>query len=313
MIHPVSIRPFWLRASTGGRLHGLITRPLWPRRRLPAVVVVPGAVGSGRMMAARADARALAASGVAVIGFNAAGRSNGRPWDIRSGGTGDLNGPADQDDLASVVRMVARHRAVDASRIGIYSVSFGLAAVLGAVSRHPGLPLRFLVDEEGPTDCFAAALRAWTLAPSDGDHWPARARALFQRPCADAGFWEPREPIRGISSFRGYYLRLQAEWDHVQPPQRLEQVDAFHQPPLWWQGCHAIRLNNAAVAAGVPWVRINPRRFGNPVGATYSVRKPPQYVPGHMADHPALWTEAVAELLGVLRDHQRRGVRLAGR
>lgn len=246
-------------------------------------------------MAARSDARALAATGVAVIGYNAAGRRGGRSWDLRSGGTGDLNGPADQDDLAAVIQHFARHRAIDPDRIGIYSVSFGLAAALGAIARHPRLPVRFLVDEEGPTDGFAASLQAWTLAPSgEGAGWPARALALFQHPCDDQAFWRPREPIRGMSAFRGHYLRLQAEQDHVQPPSSA----AFHQPPLWWHNCHAIRLNNAAVASGVPWVRVNPSRLGNLPGATYSVRRPPRYLPGRMSDHPGLWAEAVSELLG---------------
>ncbi|MFT4974862.1 MAG: hypothetical protein ACI8S6_000745 [Myxococcota bacterium] len=66
-------------------------------------------------------------------------------------------------------------------------------------------------------------------------------------------------------------MRLQAERDHVQPPR-------------WWQNKHAVTLSSAAVAGGVPWVRIN---------------RPPRYAPGALADHSGLWAEAVEALIQV--------------
>ena len=280
---------------------------------MPAVVIVPGATGAGRMRAARADARRLAAEGILVASFNAEGRSSGRPWDIRSSGTSDLNGPRDQDGLAAVVRAIARRRDVDPERVGVYTISFGLAAATGAIARHPDLPIRFIVDEEGPTDCFAASLRAWTLAHSDGDDWPQRALNLFKHPCPDShtntqchSFWASRSPILTITKFRGHYLRLQATYDHVQPPQSDEQRERFHQPPRWWHNKHAIDLANTALDSGVPWVQINPSRCGNPTNARWSVHQPPHYIPGKMTDHPNVWTEAAQEVIASLGERSRR-------
>lgn len=297
----VVVRPFTVRAPSGARLHGMLTRPVLRPRPMPAVIFIPGATGAGRMRALRRDARALAARGVMVVGFNAQGRSNGRIWDVRSGGQPNLNGAQDQDGLAAVITAIAQRPDVDRSRLGIYSVSFGLAVALGALARHPELPVRFLIDEEGPSDRFSAALQAWTLAPSTGAHWPARAMELFGHPCTDDDFWMPREPIRHIASFNGHYLRLQAQFDHVQPPADVGQVARFTQPPQWWPNKHAIDMVNAAIQADVPWVQFNPARCKNPTNTRWSIDRPPAYLAGKMTDHPSVWLEAVTEVLEVIQ------------
>lgn len=70
-------------------------------------------------------------------------------------------------------------------------------------------------------------------------------------------FWSEREADRFIGSFRGRYLRLQATWDHSQPPGNELEVPTFHVPPLWWQGKHTADMPNAAVSGGVPWMCVN--------------------------------------------------------
>lgn len=291
------LRPFSIRSITGGRLLGLIARPHTTGPH-PVVFVIPGALGSGFRMAASAGAAALVRDGVAVVGFNAAGRGRGRPWDPRSAGTPGLNGPTDQDDLAAVIRWVVSRRWSDADTLGIASVSYGLVAAAGCLARHPDLPVGYLIDEEGPSDRYAAMLRAWCLAAVDGPDWPQRAAELFGVTTADEAFWQVREPIRTIGRFRGRYLRLQATFDHVQPPRSAGHIPLFHRPPEWWHNKHALDLLNAAVDGGVPWCRINLPAQGNPLGERATRDTPPRWLSGSMEEHPGAWIEAVRELAG---------------
>lgn len=303
------LTPLVVTSPTGALLHGLVRRPLanplGPTRR-PAVVLFPGGVGAGRMMTRSPAARRLAESGVVVVGYNAEGRVGGR-WDLRSGGRGDLNGPVDQDGLAAVVRHVAALPDVDPARLGLLTVSYGLVAAAGAVARHPDLPVAFLIDEEGPADPWSAMLRAWTLADlGDRPDRSQKATDLFGWPPPEPGergphadFWRVRDPSAALGAFRGRYLRLQAEFDHVQPPRGAEQVPLFDQPPRWFQGCHAVTLVNAAIDGGVPWVRVNPAACGNPVNQRWSAASPPRWLPGKMEEHPGVWEEAVGEVVGV--------------
>ena len=299
------LESFRVHDPGGHRLVGLIQRP----RALqagghPAVVLLPGALGAGRTMARRPGAAMLAAEGVVTASFNARGRTSGKLADPRSQGRCDYNGFADQDGLAAVIQTVARLPYVDASRIGLYAVSFGLVVAAGCLARHPELPIAWLIDEEGPSDAAAALLRGWSLVPALDPGMGPRALALFGHDLPSTSqaaqrFWAQREPLRFIGSFRGRYYRLQASWDHVQPPRAPEQVQPYHLPPRWWQGKHAVDLTNQAVKSGVPWVRLNPPEQGNPVNATFTPEHPPRFLPGSMADHPRLWIEAVREMVAM--------------
>lgn len=302
---------FSVTAPSGATLHGLVHRPLQAlrRRRLPAVVLSPGGVGAGRMMARGPVGTRLAQAGMVVVSFNAEGRKGGR-LDVRSGGRLDFNGPRDQDGLAAVVRHALTLPDVDPERLGLASVSYGLVAVAGCVSRHPALPVQWIADEEGPADCTSAMLMGWRV--HDLGERPDRAQKaldLFGHPCpADArtpaaaraaeAFWGEREPVRLLAGWRRPYLRLQAEYDHVQPPQEPAHVPLFDRPPAWWQGRHAMQLVNTLVAGGCPWVRVNLPAHGNAVNATYTQEAPPRWIPGRMADHGPLLADAILELVG---------------
>ena len=298
--------PFTVVAPSGAALHGLVHRPIpapfRPRPRA-AVVLVPGGVGAGRRMARSPGGARLAHAGMVVVSFNAEGRSSGKLGDRRSEGTLDFNGHRDQDGLAAVVRFTLGLPDVDPDRLGLGSISFGLVAAAGCLARHPDLPVRYLVDEEGPADGYSAMLMGWRLAEL-GEDRSQKALDLFGFPFEEGGdpraaaFWAERCPVRDIAGFRGRYLRLQAEWDHVQPPQEPAHLALFHQPPRWWQGRHAVQLNNAAVAGGVPWVRVNLAAQGNRVGATYDVGTPPRWIPGRMVDHPEMLATAVLDMVG---------------
>lgn len=101
---------------------------------------------------------------------------------------------------------------------------------------------------------------------------------------ANREFWETREAERFIGRIQARYLRLQAEWDHSQPPSTAAEIDTFYLPPAWWQCKHAAVMVNAAVAGGVEWVRINLPEHGNQANATYDVDDHPVYLPGFLAD-----------------------------
>lgn len=309
---PTVTTPFSVTAPSGAVLQGSIQRPIpvpfRPRPRA-AVVLLPGGVGAGRRMARSPGGTRLAEAGMVVVSFNAEGRSSGKLGDRRSGGTLDFNGARDQDGLAVVIRHVLELSDVDPDRLGLCSISFGLVAATGCMARHPDLPVRYLVDEEGPADGYSAMLQGWRLV--DLGERPDRAQKaldLFGHACPGEGspssasasaFWGERLPLRDIAAFRGRYLRLQAEWDHVQPPQEPAHVPLFRQPPRWWQGRHAMQLVNAAVAAGLPWVRVNLPAQGNAVGATYDPVHPPRWIPGRMADHRDVWVDGVLEMAGM--------------
>ncbi len=320
---PTLVEAFRVRGGAGW-LHGQCVRPRQQSGPLPCVVMIPGGLGAGRTMVLRATARTLAARGVVVAGFNARGRSSGKLRDRRSAGREDLCGPGDQDDLAAVIRHLAEWPSVDAARLGIYACSFGLVAAAGALARHPDLPVAWLVDEEGPSDACAAMLCAWRLAdggaplpstgraspapvvrPDTGRPDPAKALELFGHACGphggsahDAAWWAEREAVRFLPAFRGRYLRLQATWDHVQPPHGEAQSPLFERPPTWWPAKHACDLVNAAVDGGVPWVRVNLLAQGNAVNARYGPGQRPTLLPGRMEDHPRAWVEAVFECIG---------------
>jgi hypothetical protein len=109
-------------------------------------------------------------------------------------------------------------------------------------------------------------------------------------------FWEEREAIEFIGGFDGMYLRLQAEWDHSQPPSRPSEVEMFHDPPTWWQGKHTCDIVNAAVDGGVPWVRVNLIEQRNAVNETYDADNLPVYIPGQLNSNPMIPVEAVLEM-----------------
>jgi len=315
---------FRVHGAGGVHLHGQRVMPRRHEGPLPCVVLIPGGIGAGRTMVLRARARQLAERGVVVAGFNARGRSSGKLRDRRSGGQQDFNGPTDQDDLAAVIRHLIGLPEVDPQRLGIYACSFGLVAAAGCIARHPELPVRWLVDEEGPSDACAAMLCAWRLAdsadplppsgraapapviaPDTGRPDPAKALELFGHGCgphggtaSDIAWWQARDALRLLPAFRGRYLRLQAEYDHVQPPHGPDQKAMFERPPVWWQAKHASDLVNAALEGGVPWVRVNLEAQGNGVNQRYDAQRRPVLLPGGMTDHPEAWIEAVWELVG---------------
>jgi hypothetical protein len=291
------VEEFEVVAPSGSRLYGLIRRPDpagYPGLCFAAVVLVPGGINPGRTGAFDEDAKMLASAGMAVLTFNAEGRVDERmPEDKRSEGAEDYNGFRNQDGLCAVVEYAADLSYVISGNVGIASHSFGIAMAAGCAGRHPDAPVKYLVDGEGPPDSFVTCHEPSALDsdPSNNKveliHGILGRYSISRDPSEEnRAFWAEREAIRFIGKYRGRYLRLQATWDHAQPPQSEADIAAFTVPPVWWPNKHTTDIVNAAVSDGVPWVRVNLPEQGNAVNATFDMDHPPVYLPGTLKEKP---------------------------
>ncbi len=226
---------YWVVNPSGGsRLFVSVTYPRgWNGELLPTLVLVPGGVGISEPR----KAQALATEGLLVIIFDPEGRGH-------SEGKEDYNGFIGQDGLAAVIEAATALPGLDADRYGLVSFSYGVTMAVGALARHPDLPIDFYIDWEGPvnrmyttTGCGSQAL--------EHIQWES---------CEDDAWWAEREAMNFIADVQVPYQRIQSQNDHVQR-----------------DNAHAIDIVNAAVAGGVPWTRLNEY----PAGQTYEPSNPP--------------------------------------
>lgn len=228
---------YWVSNPTSGaNIFVKVVRPKsWVSGSLPTLILVPGGMGTLPLQ----KAVHLASLGYAVILFDPEGRG-------QSEGKEDYDGFIHQDGLAEVIRAAAALPGVDAQRLGLVSYSYGITMASGALARYPDLPVRFLIDWEGPADRYDTTS---DCQPNTDIPWP---------PCKDDAFWAQREAINFIGQIRVPYQRLQSEKDHVQP-------DVLH----------ALRMVNAAAQGSSPWVRLNEL----PANQTYDMEHPPTMLP----------------------------------
>ncbi len=237
----------WITNPTSSvRLYTQVVTPKTVDGKLPALVLVPGGIGwGGNFLGSPNQAQQLADAGFVVVVFDPDGRG-------KSGGREDFDGHVHQDGLAAVVRFAAGLDEVDAGRIGIVTYSYGITMGSGALARHADLPVKFLIDWEGPAD------RNTTTTGCD----LAKAQGKIQwQPCTDQAFWSEREAVNFVGKMRVPYQRIQSQKDHVQPSNK-----------------HAVDLINAAVKGGVPWVRLNDYAPNQ----TYDPKAPPQMLPDQL-------------------------------
>jgi hypothetical protein len=306
------VEEFDILAPSGNRLYGMIRRPdpsQYPDLCFPGVVLVPGGINPGRLMALGQEAKVLAGAGMVVATFNAEGRADSSPEDTRSEGTEDYNGYRHQDGLCAIVQYVMNLPYVISDNVGIASQSYGITMAAGCVARHPEIPIKYLVDGEGPPYSFVTCHGPRSLAgdvqkyETVGDIFGRQATWQDDSP-ENLEWWAEREAINFIGDFRGYYLRLQATWDHAQPPESEAEIASYTHPngwpgggPAWYHNKHTSDIVNAAVEGGVPWVRVNLVEQSNPVNAAYNFQNQPVYLPGRLADRP--W--AVFAILEMVR------------
>ncbi|MBM4055600.1 MAG: hypothetical protein FJ264_13255 [Planctomycetes bacterium] len=304
--YETEVESFNVTAPSGNTLYGLIRRPihrLYSDASFPALIVIPGDIEPGRTLAYSALVELISEAGIVVVCFNAEGRVSDDLDDIASEGTEDYYGFRHQDGLYEIINFVKERDYVIDENIGIFSYSFGISMAAGCVSRHPDASVKYIIDVEGPSDSYAACLEPWSLDRDASNDRENETYELFghysleRDPSEEnVAFWEEREAIRYIGDFRGYYLRIQGEWDHALPPSGKRELTKFTQPPLWWQNKHAIGLVDAAIAGGVPWVRINMREQGNRVNSKYSFKKQPEYLSGSR-DESQTYLRAIIELI----------------
>lgn len=212
-----------LRSTAGYRVVATLHRPD-VAAAVPAVLLCPGTNAPGSVFTGWGEALnvdEIVSLGVAALRFDPAGR--GESW-----GAEDYGGPEHQDDVRVVLRRLLAEPGIQ--RVGVVSISLGLAMAVGALARWPDeLPVEFLLDWEGPCDREIITAGGTRLAP-----------ALGHRP-DDALYWEPREAVRHVGRLRCGYLRVQAARDHAQPGELR----------------HATRMIEAAARGDLPWFRLN--------------------------------------------------------
>jgi hypothetical protein len=297
---------FEVVSDNGNTLYGIIRRPrndLYPEKCFPAVIVIPGGLSPGRTISQEVPWINLAEQGVVIVSFNFQGRGNATN-DITSEGEEDYNGFLNQDDLRLVVLYTLDLHNVQYDNVGIFSISYGITAAAGCVGTYPELQAKWLIDVEGPSHSYVTCFEPWSLDSDPTNDLIQLGFNIFghysreRDPSVEnMSFWDEREAYLYIGGFRGYYLRLQAEWDHAQPPNEFFQDPAFDHPPEWWQNMHAIRMVNAAVEGGVPWVRVNSEEEGNTVNASYDYYNAPTWLSGWSANHPDEPNRSILEMI----------------
>lgn len=227
--------------TTNAKLHVQVLAPK-NAGKSPALVLVPGGFGaSGDFVD---DAMRITNAGIVAVAFDPDGRG-------KSTGQEDFNGYKQQDGLAAIIRFTSTLPEVDAKQIGLVTYSYGITMGSGVLARYPDLPIKFLIDWEGPAD------RHYTTFCCRDDG----AGHIKWQPSSDNAWWSEREAVNFIGTIRVPYQRIQSEKDHVQPSNQ-----------------HAIDMISEAIKRGVPWTRLN----DYPANQTYEVKNPPHMLPGAM-------------------------------
>lgn len=229
----------------------ILIRTASPSAEGPHPTIIGVAGGTNAFVFKRWDAlsRNLLGKGVSLVDFAPQGRQG-------SQGVEDCNGHVHQDDLKAIIDHLVLLDSVDESRIAIASFSYGITTTFGALTRHPELPVLFVVDWEGP----ACPGRDFLRAHRNGEAWAKsildankdgvvteREVASFRAPWVcnvalnDEEYWRERDAARYAADVAVPYLRYQAAIDHVQGASKY----------------HMMELVNAATNGSSPWTRVN--------------------------------------------------------
>lgn len=239
--------------SSGAALYVAVFYPeSWDgQTKLPTLVLVPGGNGDSGSFVRKppkgfSTVEVINQAGYAAVVFDPDGRG-------QSGGTENYNGFVHQDGLAEVIRFAATLPGVDSANIGLVTYSYGITMGAGALARHPDLPVKFLIDWEGPAN----------RNDTGGCDGAGRGHLKDVASCTDEAFWAEREASTFIGQIRVPYQRVQSQTDHVQP-----------------DNAHAILMVNNAVSGGVPWVRLNDETPNQ----TYDPNNPPAMLSDNVLD-----------------------------
>lgn len=228
-----------INPTTNAKLNVTVYSPQDTSKKYPALVLVPGGIGDSNGLLD--EATQISNAGMVAVTFDAEGRG-------KSTGQEDYNGFKHQDGLAAVIRFAATLSQVDANKIGLATFSYGITMGSGVLARYPDLPIKFLIDWEGPAN------RSYT----SGCNANSGSNRIQWQPCTDNAWWSEREAVNFIGKLRVPYQRIQSEKDHVQSNNN-----------------HAIDMINAASKGSVPYVRLN----NLTPNQTYDTKNPPQMMP----------------------------------
>ena len=156
------------------------------------------------------------------MSFDPAGR--GESW-----GEEDYGGPEHQDNVRAALSHLAGKNRVDTSRIGVLSISLGLGMACGALAQWPELPVKWLLDWEGPSDREIITSGGRIMTPALGHS------------LKDDVYWQSREAVAHVGQLQCGYWRLQAQPDHAQAEDTR----------------HATRMLSAASKGDLPWFQLN--------------------------------------------------------
>ena len=216
----VDVQPLRLEVPVFRRVTTHVHRPadLKPGEKRPAVLLIgePGCKLAGAL-----------AAGQRLVATHFSPAENVPP-EFRSWEDG--LGHAGQDAIYLVLKHLVSLPEVDKDNVGIVTFSFGIVGATGALARHQDAQVKFLIDWEGPS------------GPQNLPWVPPGHRIVRTHPASDREFWKERTASEFIKKVRCYYLRLQAEEDHVQSLGKNQ---------------HAIEMLNNAAKGLCPWTRCN--------------------------------------------------------
>lgn len=274
----------WVVSPNGNKVY---VRTAYPFRssstsKFPAVVIVPGGL-SGSTTFLDNGLSDLAERGYVIVTFNPEGRGSGEEGDLLSEGVEDYNGYVHQDDLKSVIEDALLDPNIDAGRIGIVSYSFGITMAAGCLARYPALKIKFLIDYEGTSLSDTTMGDPWLLDTVEANDKTKKLYGLFghlsiERDPSPSNiqWWSERQALAYIGHIETAYLRIQSQWDHMQPPS-MDYPTGFDQSPRWYRNKHAIDMINAATNGKATWTRMNEAWIRNGENAVYSYENPPYY------------------------------------
>ncbi|MFO0752369.1 MAG: prolyl oligopeptidase family serine peptidase [Thermodesulfovibrionales bacterium] len=274
----------WVTAANGNNIYVRLAYPSSSSgtSKYPAVVIVPGGLSGGTTFLDDGLSD-LAERGYIVVTFNPQGRGSGEEGDLTSEGEEDFDGYVHQDDLKSVIEDVMQDPNVDAGSIGVVSYSYGITLAAGCLARHPELNVKFLIDYEGSSESYTSMGDPWLLDTVETNDKTKRLYELFGHLStemdpspANVRWWAERQALAYIGSVKTAYLRIQSQWDHMQPPS-VDYRDGFDHPPQWYRNKHAIDMINAATNGKATWTRVNEEWIGNAANAVYRNENPPRY------------------------------------
>ncbi len=221
----VETRSMYVPTEGGWDIHLRVARLATGSGRRPAVLVVPGLGTPARAIEAWSlpvNLGELARLGVVATAVDLSGR--GRSW-----GTDVYGGPEHHGDVRTALRTLAADPDVDATRIGVISLSLGCAAVAGALASTDRPEVGWWIDWEGPSDRDVITAHGHRMGPAMGHSMD------------DDAYWFPREAMRMVGNTGVPYVRFQAWRDHAQPGELR----------------HAERMIHAAAAGRLPWFQLN--------------------------------------------------------